>query len=129
MADMQKIELADEALTVTKRTVDGDTVRVSVQVDSAVKEVEVPLSIERVTIETVEIGREITEVPMVRTEGDVTIIPVVEEGAVVVTRRILKQEVRITRHRTETTAVHTVPLRSEHAVVERLSNPNSETET
>ncbi len=129
MADVQTIELADEDLDITRRTVNGETVRVSVHVDSAVKSVEVPLTTEHVTIETVEIGREVAEVPTVRTEGDVTIVPVVEEEAVVVKRLILKQELRITKTRTETTAVHTVPLRSEHAVVERFSSPNSETET
>ena len=49
---------------------------------------------ERVDIERVPMGRVVQEVPQVREEGDVTIIPVMQETAFVERRLVLKEEVR-----------------------------------
>jgi hypothetical protein len=49
---------------------------------------------ERVEIERVPMGRVVQEVPQVREEGDVTIIPVMQETAFVERRLVLKEEVR-----------------------------------
>jgi uncharacterized protein (TIGR02271 family) len=122
MEDVQKIKLAAEQLEVAKDVVAGDTVRVSVQVETEQRHVTLAAASESISIETVEIGREVAEAPPVRTEGNVTIIPILEEVTVVTKRLILKEEIRMTRTRTETTSVETVPLRTEHAVVERFSS-------
>ena len=53
---------------------------------------------EDVTVERVPIGRAIDTVPAVRAEGEVLIVPVIEERAVVtVWSSILKEEIWITR--------------------------------
>jgi uncharacterized protein (TIGR02271 family) len=122
MEDVQKIKLAAEQLEVAKDVVAGDTVRVSVKVETEQRHVTLAAASESISIETVEIGREVAEAPPVRTEGNVTIIPILEEVTVVTKRLILKEEIRMTRTRTETTSVETVPLRTEHAVVERFSS-------
>ena len=115
------LRLASEELTLSKQLVEGETVRVRVETEHADQPFELTTARETISVETVEIGRQVAEMPQIRTEGNVTIIPVVEEEAVIVKRLILKQEVRLTRSRTEETVVETVPLRSQHAIIERFS--------
>jgi len=56
----------------------------------------------------------------VRTEGDTTIVPIVDERHVMVKQLYIKEELHI-RHSVEREIIReTVPLRSQHAVVERL---------
>jgi stress response protein YsnF len=126
MDDSKKISLASEELAIVKRLVEGETARVRIETKSDDHVVSLTAAHEHIEVETVEIGREINEMPEVRFEGNVTIVPVVEEQAVIVKRLILKQEVRLTRVRTEETVNETVALRSERAVIERLppSIPN-----
>ena len=70
-------------------------------------------------IERVPVGEFVDAVPAVREEGDVTILPVVEE-VVVTTRRLrLVEEVRIRRVHSTDAHVETVTLREQHVVVTR----------
>ncbi len=55
----------------------------------------------------------------VRQEGDVTIVPVIEERVVVQRQLVLKEEIRITRRRHIEPAPQTVRLRREEVIVER----------
>jgi stress response protein YsnF len=50
-----------------------------------------------VDVTRVPIGREVTEAPAVRTEGDVTIVPVFEERLVVEKRLFLVEELHVRR--------------------------------
>ncbi len=62
----------------------------------------------------------VKEMPHVRTECDLTIVPMVEEVAVLVKRLVLKEEVHIKRRmRTKDVAVP-VELRRERVIAERL---------
>jgi stress response protein YsnF len=54
-----------------------------------------------------------------RTEGDVTIIPVYEEVAVVERRLMLKEEIHIHRHRTTRKENLSIPLRTEEVEISR----------
>jgi stress response protein YsnF len=74
---------------------------------------------ETIEIERVVVGRPIEAVPAVREEGDVTVIPVIEEVLVVERRLVLKEEIRL--RRVQTTELHreTITLREQTAVVER----------
>jgi uncharacterized protein (TIGR02271 family) len=119
MDNSNKIALVSEELAVSKRVVEGDTLKVRVEARTKDQAVELTSAREEVSIETVEIGREVAAIPEIRTEGNVTIIPVVEEEAVIVKRLILKQEIRVTKIRKEETVTDIVQLRSEHAVIER----------
>jgi stress response protein YsnF len=74
---------------------------------------------ESVEVTRVPIDRMVDIAPEVRTEGDVTIVPVVEEVLVVEKRLLLKEELHI-RRRVETETVEVpVTLRKQRAVVER----------
>jgi stress response protein YsnF len=57
----------------------------------------------------------------VRTEGDVTILPILEEVLVVEKRLVLKEELHIRRHLARENVEVPVTLRKERAVVERLT--------
>ena len=78
-----------------------------------------PLTHERVEIERVPIGRVIETVPLVREEGDTTIIPVVEEVVVVERRLVLKEEVHLRKVRVTEQHLETVVLREQDAVITR----------
>ncbi len=77
------------------------------------------LSHEHVVVERVAVGRVVDAVPPVRQEGDVTIMPVVEEELVLVRRLVLKEEVHLRRVRSTTTHSETVAVREQHVAVTR----------
>lgn len=81
-----------------------------------------PVSLEAETVEVTRhpVEREVEAVPAPREEGDVTIIPVVEERAVLVTRLFVVEEIHIRRTRMTETVEVPVTLRRQRAVVEQL---------
>ena len=78
------------------------------------------LNVADVDIERVPVGAEIDVVPDVRTEGDVTIVPVVEERLVIEKRLILVEEIRIRRSTTFRIRRVKADLRKQHVTVERI---------
>jgi stress response protein YsnF len=67
-------------------------------------------------------------VPAVRTEGDLTILPVVEEVVIVERKLLLREEVHIRRIQTTAKHVETVQLREQDAIVTRLPAANGDDE-
>ena len=116
-ADVAVLALAEEQLTVSKRAVAGQTVRIATTTQSHEQLVEEQLAREDVVIERVAIGRVVDATPEVRQEGDVTILPVMEEVLVLERRLVLKEEVRITRVRTSELHREPVQLRRQAATV------------
>jgi len=115
------IPVTEEQLEVTRKVVDtGRTVRVRKHVEEVSAIVREPVSLERVNIERVPIGRVVEEPPCVRTEGDVTVVPVVEERLVTRKELVLVEEIRLSRRREETQTQAEVPLLRERVVVERF---------
>ena len=112
------LQLSAEELTVGRRiTAERVVVRRETRLrDEAVDE---QLTDESVVVERVPIGRYVDVMPAVREEGDCTILPVVEEVAVVTRRLLLREEVRLRRVKTTRHHVETVKLREQHAVVTR----------
>ena len=112
------LQLSAEELVVSKRPTSE---RVVVRRETRSREVKVDevLASESVVVERVPIGRYVDAVPAVREEGDCTILPVVEEVAVVVRRLLLREEVRLRRVKTSSHHVETVTLREQHVVVSR----------
>jgi stress response protein YsnF len=66
------------------------------------------------------VDRVVSEAPAVRTEGDVTIVPVLEEVLFVEKRLVLKEELHIRRTATTETVEVPVTLRRQRAVIERV---------
>jgi stress response protein YsnF len=114
-----KIPLAAEELRVEKRSVVTGKVRVKTVVDSFEQIVKESLKTERLETTCVEIGKEIDSIPSVRTEGDTTVIPVVEEVLIVEKRLFLKEEIHVRRVISNDPVEVPVTLRKQRAVVER----------
>lgn len=68
----------------------------------------------------VPVDRIVEIAPEIRTEGDLTIVSVLEEVLVVEKRLVLKEELHIRRRAATETAEVPVTLRKQRAVVERI---------
>lgn len=121
------VPVTEEQLELRHRVVDtGTPVRVRKEVDQVTAQAQESRLIDGVQVERRPVGRVIDAVPQVRTEGDVTVIPVVEERLVTRKELVLVEEVWLTRQRQ---VVHTptqVPLRRERVQVERLDPESGE---
>ncbi len=114
-----KIPLHKEELVVSRLKREQAVVRVATQTRSREQQVDADLAHERVEVERIAFGHVIDAVPPVREEGDVIIMPVVEEILVVERKLVLKEEVRIRRIRSTEQHHETVTLREQVAVVTR----------
>ncbi len=113
------LPLHAEEVVVTKRRVDT-LVRVTTRTTTNERQVDEMLSQVNVVVDRVSVGRIVEAVPPTREEGDVTIIPVVEEVLVVERRLMLKEEIHLRRVTTEVRHTQTVQLRTQDAIVTRL---------
>lgn len=121
--ETQTIPVTEDVLVVGRRTVDTGTVRVSKTTETRQAIVDEPVISEELQIERCRLDRFVSpdEPPVARTEGDTTVIPVLEEVLVVEKRLILREEVRITRVRHQHPSSQEVTLRREQVQVERSS--------
>jgi uncharacterized protein (TIGR02271 family) len=115
------IPVVAEHAEVTRRIVETGTVRVRKSIREHEERVDVPLMSEHLDVERVAVNRMVDGAPATRQEGDVTIIPVMEEVLVVEKRLMLKEELRITRRRVERQETEAVTLRTEVVEVERIN--------
>ena len=106
------LALHAEELAVAKRQVTR-TVRVTRQTRSRDTLVKEAVTSTGVVIEHIPMGQFVDAVPPIREEGDVTILPVVEEVLVTERRLRLVEEVCIRRVQTTTAHVETVKLREQ----------------
>ena len=119
------LPIVEEELQVGKRRFETERVRVRTVTDSVEELVRQELTGERLEIERVPIDLLIepgADLPRIRTEGDVTIFPVVEEVVVVEIRLRLKEEVRISKRATKELAETPITVRKQRAVIERLNS-------
>ena len=114
------IPVLEERLEVGKREVETGRVRVRKRVSEQEQTVDEPLLADEITIERVAINRFVDRAEPARVEGDTTVIPLHEERLVVERRLVLREEVRITKHRVERRAPERVTLRREEVTVERV---------
>lgn len=121
MPDEQKlvIPLVEERVSASKREVETGRVRVRTHVDERIEVIRQELARDEVEIERVPINRHITEMPQVREEKGVTIVPVVEEVLVIEKKLMLVEEIRLSRKRTYEKYEKPITLRSQRAEVDR----------
>jgi uncharacterized protein (TIGR02271 family) len=115
-----KVPLVEEQLSIGKRDVIDGEVRVRTRTTTATEAFDVDLFSEEVDVERVQIERIVDKAPEVRTEGDVMIVPVLEERLVVEKRLVLVEEVRIRRKSTFQTEHVEAELRKQIVSVERV---------
>ena len=119
------LPIVEETLHISKREVVTGRVRVRTVTDLSEERVRQELSGQHVEVERVPVDVLIERdaaPPEPRTEGDVTIVPILEEVLVVEKRLLLKEELRITRHRTTNVTEVAVPLSKQRAEIERLKD-------
>ena len=115
------IPVVEEQLEVARERVETGRVRISKSVESREVVVDDPLKRETVRVEHVPINQVVTgDIPQVREEGDVTVIPILEERIVTRTELVLVEEVRIHRDHSEYHDPQRVTLRKEVVAVERF---------
>ena len=115
------IPLVEETARIAIREVSGGKVRVRTVTDTVEEMARAALDEENVEVTRVPINQDVDTAPTVRTDGEVVIVPVLEEALVVQKRLVLKEELHIRRTKTQTTIEEPVTLRKQRAVVERLS--------
>lgn len=108
-----------EEVAVTTRVVDtGRGVRVTRSVAEEPAEVREQLWHEELDVQRVAVDRVVAEAPPSRYEGDVLVVPVLEEILVIEKRFRIKEELRITRIRKQQEYRETIALRVEDVHVE-----------
>lgn len=116
----ETLKLLEETLTGSKRRRSTGRVRVDIRTETVAELAEVALDRRSVEVTRVPVGSVVTKAPGERTEGDTTVISVVEERMVVMKQIFLVEEVHI-RHVLDREIVREpVTLRHQHAIVERL---------
>ena len=124
-----KLDLLAEELVVGKKTIETGRLRVSKLTRTREAVIDEGLLRERADVETIPIGRQISEMPAVRLEGDTTIIPIVEEVLHTERRLFLKEEVRITRRRFTEQFQDQVTLRYQEAVISRVQGATDQSDS
>jgi len=125
--DAVVLPVIEEQLELRKRTVETGGLRVHKTVHEREELIDEPLLREELQIERVPINRPVSAPLEVRYEGDVMIIPVLEEVLVVEKRLVLKEELRVTRSRRLESSPQRVTLRTEEATIERIEPRPGET--
>ena len=119
------LPIVEEELQVGKRRIEGERVQVRTVTDLAEELVRQDLKGEHLEVERVPVDLLLapgSDLPQVRTDGNVTIFPVLEEVVVLEKRLRLKEEVRLTKRVTTETTETPITLRKQRAVIERLNS-------
>ena len=122
-----RIPLPVEEVSVSRREIKQANVQIALNTRTREQLIDEELTHVRVEIERFSIDQTVEAVPPIRQEGDITIIPVVEDIVVVERRLVLKEEVRVRRVSTKEQHQETVVLRQQEAVVTR-EGPDSQSQ-
>ena len=108
-APVDKLAVLEETATVSTREVVTGRVRIAAHVETVEEIARAALRTDDVEVTRVPIDKPVTgPVPTVRTEGDLTIIPILEEIMVVEKRLMLKEELHVRRR--QSTEIVDVPV-------------------
>ncbi|RDC63565.1 YsnF/AvaK domain-containing protein [Adhaeribacter pallidiroseus] len=118
---IRTIPVIEETVHIGKKIVETGRVRIVKTVNEEEAVVEAALLQEEVQVERVPVNQYIETPPQVRYEGDVMIIPVIQEVVVIEKRLMLVEEIRVNKHQTERKISETVTLRKEEINIERIS--------
>jgi uncharacterized protein (TIGR02271 family) len=124
--DEQRLPVIEEHARIDKQVVERSVVKINTFIKERNETLSTALRHEEVDIERVPMNVQVSEMPEVRFEGEVIIIPVVEEQVVVSKRLVLTEELRVRRKLVEETTDVPVTLRSTEVSVHRESPPSGE---
>lgn len=122
----RRIPVVEERARVEKHVVERNVVKIRTAINTRQQVVSDALSHEEVDIRRVPVNQEVDAMPDVREEGDVVIIPVVEERAVLVKRLVLVEELHVKRRVVREIVQVPVTLHSTEVFVESQNSPAGE---
>lgn len=122
------VPLIAEEITIGKRVVDTGGMRVSKTVREDVQTINEPIIREQIEVERVEVNKYVETAPAIRYEGEVMIVPVLEEVVVTEKRLLLREEIRFVKRREEIANVQEVTLRREEISIEEFAPENPDAE-
>jgi len=117
------IPVAEESISLSKQEVETGRIRVGLSTDVETVIVRETLRGNRIEVERVPVNRALPHgapAPESRREGDVLIIPVLEERPVIVKQLVVTEEVRLRIVSIETAFEEAVSVRRQQANVERV---------
>jgi stress response protein YsnF len=126
--DTTRIPLAKEQAEIQVEPKLAGRVRVTTKTHEIEDRATATLEHSDLQVTRVPIDQVVDVAPEVRVEGDVTIVPVLEEVLVVEKRLVLKEELHIKRVRNIETVDVPVKLRKQEATIERIDGQVQETE-
>lgn len=114
------IPVLEEQLKVSKKVIETARVTLSKTVNESIESFEIPLKEEEIVVKRVPKNELIETMPAAsRHEGDVMIIPILKEVAVIEKRIMLVEEIHVSKKQTEKTETQEVALRKEEVKVTR----------
>ena len=122
-ADVTVLPVIEEQVVVNRELVETGRVRITRQVQESDELVRVALQHDEVHVERVPVNQYLplgAAAPVTRYEGEVMVIPVLREVAVVEKRLLLVEELRVAKQQVTTEHTEPVHLRREELNVERL---------
>jgi len=117
---LKTLPVLEEELVVEKRSVVTDRVRVRTITEMVDDVAQATLEEHNVEVRRIPVNQIVETPPFVRTEGDVTVVPVLEEVLVVEKRLLLKEEIHIVRRSRSEKVEVPVSRRKQRAIVDRL---------
>lgn len=124
-----RIPLAEEQLDISVEGKTTGSVRVSTRTYTVKDQAVADLERSSVEIHRVSIDRIVDVAPGVRTEGDLTVIPILEEVLVVEKRLVLKEEIHVRRVNSTDKVAAFVSLRKQKALISRIPSTEDAKET
>ncbi len=115
------VPLIAEEISIGKRVVETGGVRVHKTVREDVQTINEPILREHIEVERVPVNKYVETAPAIRYEGEVMIVPVLEEVIETEKRLLLREEVRLVKRREEVANVQEVTLRREEINVEEFA--------
>lgn len=121
------VPVIEERAIVTREVIEKGRLQLTKRVSEKEEQIQVLLQQEEIDVERVPVNQYVADdvpLPTTRQEGNITIIPVLRE--VVVTRVLVVEEIRLTKHIVEAPETHRVQLRQEEVqIVHRPAGPES----
>lgn len=114
-----RVPVVEETLTATKQWQQAGMLEIRKTVRTVNQDLDVPVQYEEATVERVPVNRVLAEGETLapRQDGNTLIVPVIHEELVVMKRRVLVEEVRITKRLQTTTQHFSEPVQREEVEI------------
>jgi uncharacterized protein (TIGR02271 family) len=113
------IRVHQEGIDISKKVVDRRKISLHKSVNTETVSHDIPLLHDNIRIEHITFNKEVAEIPKIREKGNMIIIPVIEEVAVVTKKIMLVKEIHITNEQTEKIEHIETSLRKESVTIDK----------